>query len=57
MLVAVIYVPFLRPIFQTVPLGLAQWELILPLLILPSVAAEVTKWFLGWRERRELVAA
>ena len=57
LLVAVIYVPFLRPIFQTVPLGLAQWELILPLLILPSVAAEVTKWFLGWRERRQLVAA
>ncbi len=41
----VIYVPFLNRIFDTVPLGWAQWELILPLVLLPSVAAEVKKMF------------
>ena len=30
-------------IFNTLPLGLAQWEVIVPLLFVPSVAAEVTK--------------
>jgi len=44
-LVAVVYLPFLQRIFDTVSLGLAQWELILPLLFVPAVAAELTKWF------------
>ena len=44
LLVAVVYLPFLQPIFDTVPLGLAQWELVLPLLFVPSIAAELTKW-------------
>ncbi len=44
-LVAVVYLPFLQRIFDTVSLGLAQWELILPLLFVPAVAAESTKWF------------
>ncbi len=43
LLVAVVYVPFLRPIFDTVPLGSREWTVILPLLLVPSVAAEVTK--------------
>jgi Ca2+-transporting ATPase len=44
LLLAVVYIPFLNIIFDTVPLGLRQWEQILPLLLLPSVAAELTKW-------------
>ena len=40
----VLYVPFLQPIFDTVSLGLAQWALILPLVALPAVVHELTKW-------------
>jgi hypothetical protein len=36
----------LQPIFNTAPLGLEQWLEILPLVLIPSVAAEVTKIFL-----------
>ena len=40
---AVIYIPFFNPIFNTVPLGWQQWEVLLPLLLVPSIAAEVVK--------------
>jgi Ca2+-transporting ATPase len=43
MILLVIYVPFLNPIFKTEPLGWAQWVGIIPLLLVPSIAAEVTK--------------
>jgi len=52
LLLVVIYVPFLQSVFNTVPLGLAQWELVLPLLVVPAIAAEVTKWISGrWDAR------
>ncbi len=40
---AVIYIPFFNPIFNTVPLGWRQWEVLLPLLLIPSVVAEAVK--------------
>ncbi|HEX9331674.1 MAG TPA: HAD-IC family P-type ATPase, partial [Anaerolineales bacterium] len=40
---AVIYIPFFNPIFNTVPLGWRQWEILLPLLLIPSVVAEAVK--------------
>ena len=46
LIILVIYVPFLQPIFNTAPLGWAQWLEILPLILVPSVAAEVTKYAL-----------
>ncbi len=43
LMLAVVYIPFLNPVFQTTPLGWEQWLLILPLLFFPSVVAELTK--------------
>ncbi len=47
LLVAVVYVPSLQRVFNTVALGPSQWELVLPLLFVPAVAAELTKWLGG----------
>ncbi|MGA9532970.1 MAG: cation-translocating P-type ATPase [Anaerolineales bacterium] len=47
LLLLVIYVPLLEPIFDTAELTLAQWEIILPLLLVPSVVQEFTKWILA----------
>ena len=45
LILGAIYIPFLNPIFNTVPLGWRQWEIILSLLLIPSVVAELVKWF------------
>jgi Ca2+-transporting ATPase len=57
LLVAVIYVPFLQPIFNTIALGWSQWELVIPLLFIPSIAAEATKFILSARTGRHDVGA
>jgi Ca2+-transporting ATPase len=44
LLMAVIYIPFFNTVFNTVPLGWTEWRLVLPLLLLPSITAEVTKY-------------
>ncbi|MBN1484730.1 MAG: cation-translocating P-type ATPase [Chloroflexia bacterium] len=51
-LLAIIYVPFLDPIFNTVPLTLKEWELLIPLTLLPAVGAELRKVFMRWRDKR-----
>jgi len=43
LILAVIYIPFLQPVFNTYPLGWSQWELILPLIAIPAIAAEARK--------------
>ena len=55
-LLAIIYVPFLDPIFETTFLTLEDWAVMLPLILLPSVAAEVNKWVLRWMSKREQLA-
>jgi Ca2+-transporting ATPase len=43
LLLAVVYVPFLQPVFNTTALGWEQWLYILPLIFVPAVAAETGK--------------
>lgn len=47
-----IYVPFLQPIFDTVPLTFEAWRIILPLTLLPPIATEVAKIGLRMRDER-----
>ena len=51
LVLAVIYVPFFNVIFDTVPLTLVEWEQILPLLLLPSVAAELVKYIVSGKKK------
>ncbi len=43
LLLFVIYVPFFHEIFDTVPLGSRHWLAMAPLILLPSIVAEVQK--------------
>jgi hypothetical protein len=40
---AVLYVPFLQPFFSVTPLDPREWLVILSLILIPSLAAELTK--------------
>ena len=44
LLLCVVYLPFLNDIFNTIPLAWGQWKVLIPLLIVPSIAAELTKF-------------
>jgi len=50
-LLAIIYVPFLDPIFDTTFLTGGDWLVMLPLILTPAVAAEITK--IPFRRRAE----
>jgi Ca2+-transporting ATPase len=43
LIMLVVYVPFLQPIFNTAPLGWEHWLEVIPLILIPSIAAELTK--------------
>ncbi|MCC7206110.1 MAG: cation-translocating P-type ATPase [Anaerolineae bacterium] len=53
LLLAVMYVPFLQVAFDTTALSAWHWVVIMPLNLLPAVAAEITKLFLRRRYRQQ----
>jgi Ca2+-transporting ATPase len=55
-LLSIIYVPFLDPIFDTVSLGLNEWLVMLPLMLIPSIAAELNKSILMRMSARQKMA-
>jgi Ca2+-transporting ATPase len=56
LILAVVYVPFLQTIFKTLPLGWTQWSELLPLLLIPSLAAELTKYIFAPRTPKVNIA-
>ena len=54
LLLAVVYLPFLGPIFDTTPISLLEWVEMLPLILFPSVAAELTKWYMRNRAAKSV---
>jgi Ca2+-transporting ATPase len=55
-LLAIIYVPFLDPIFETTFLTIQDWLEMLPLILLPAVADEITKFVLRRASRKAQAA-
>ncbi len=53
LLLLVVFVPFFQPIFGTVPLDdWEEWLLILPLVLIPSIVAELQKMLVSYRPGR-----
>ncbi len=48
----VMYVPFFQEIFNTLPMGWEEWKLILPLILIPSLAAELVKYVVHARDSK-----
>ena len=53
----VVYVPFLRPFFDAVPLGLDDWMLMFPFLFASPVAMELLKLYYRRRNERQWAAS
>lgn len=53
LIMLVVYVPFLQPIFNTAPLRIGHWLEVLPLVLIPSVAAEATKIYIRKLMKKE----
>ena len=53
LLLLVMYVPFLQPVFNTVPLDAREWAVVLSLALIPAISEEITKAYLRWRDRQE----
>jgi Ca2+-transporting ATPase len=52
MLLMVLYVPFLRAAFEIVPLGLADWAVIIPLALTVIIVVEIQKFLTSLLEKR-----
>jgi Ca2+-transporting ATPase len=55
LLLSAVYIPFFQPAFATTPLDSRAWAVVLPLLFVPSIAAEITKAFVRLRARQRPV--
>jgi len=53
LLLGAVYLPFVQPVFDTVPLGWREWGVLLPLIFLPAVVSEVNKALQGYRAYRK----
>ena len=51
LVLAAVYVPFLRPFFSTVPLGISDWLLMAPFILASPVTMEIVKVCLYWKRR------
>jgi P-type Ca2+ transporter type 2C len=51
LILAVLYIPLFNRPFNTVPLTLEQWAIMLPLIIIPSAVAEISKFFVRRSEK------
>jgi len=52
LMLLVMYVPFLQKIFNTVTIGWNEWQQIIPLFLIPSIAAEVVKYIITAVDKR-----
>ncbi|MRS03246.1 hypothetical protein EG832_08500, partial [bacterium] len=52
LLIGVVYLPFLNPVFQTSPIGWYEWSWILPLVFIPAIVDELTKWVVYRRHKK-----
>ncbi len=51
LLLVTLYVPFVQPIFNTFPLGLAEWKIVVGLALVPFAFGELVKLFISKSER------
>jgi len=57
LLISVVYLPFFQSIFDTMFLGVREWAVILPLMVAPGIAAEITKSVVRLRDRQRTIVA
>ncbi len=57
LVLTVVYVPFFQPFFDTVPLGLDDWMLMLPFFIASPIAMELLKAYFRWSGAARRTAA
>jgi Ca2+-transporting ATPase len=53
LMIPVLYVPFLQDVFNVVPMGWEEWRVIVPLFMIPSIAAEAVKYYITHRQKRQ----
>jgi len=56
LLVAVTVIPFLQPVFNTVPLSSQEWSVVLALAFIPAIVEEITKFFLRRQDAQRKAA-